>query len=107
MAFERICALNDVWEGEMQVFEIGGKDVLVINGEGGIVRAVDARCPHQDHPLGEGTLEGRTLTCNAHLWQFDIESGAGVNPTGCSLKMYPVKVVGDDILIDVNALQSA
>src|SRR5690606_19382633 len=77
MAFERICALADVWEGEMQVFEIDGKDVLIINGEGGIVRAVDARCPHQDHPLAEGSLEGRTLTCNAHLWQFDIESGAG------------------------------
>lgn len=107
MAFERLCLLDDVWEGEMQVFELGGKEILVINAEGGVVRAVEARCPHQDHPLSEGSLQGRILTCSAHLWQFDVESGVGVNPTGCKLKNYPIKVVDGEVLVDVDNLQAA
>jgi toluene monooxygenase system ferredoxin subunit len=39
------------------------------------------------------------LTCSAHLWQFDVNTGEGVNPTGVSLKSYPVKVEDESVLI--------
>lgn len=103
MAFERVTSLNELWEGEMQVHTVGGVELLLVNAEGGVVRAFDAYCPHQDHPLIEGELEGRVLTCSAHLWQFDVTSGEGVNPRDCRLKQYPVKLEGDDILVDVAA----
>lgn len=101
MSFKRVCTLDDLWEGDMQVFEVGAREVLMVNAEGGVIRAFDPICPHQEQALVEGTLEGRVLTCPAHLWQFDVESGEGVNPRGCRLSAFPVRVDGDDILVDL------
>jgi toluene monooxygenase system ferredoxin subunit len=103
MAFQRVCSLDEVWEGEMQVFTLAGEDVLVVNAGEGVVRAFDAICPHQDTALIDGTLEGRILTCPAHLWQFDVATGEGVNPTGCRMKQYSTRLEGDDILIDLQS----
>ncbi|WP_415070448.1 Rieske 2Fe-2S domain-containing protein [Hyphomicrobium sp.] len=104
MAFQRVCSVDDVWEGEMQAFPVGGKQVLIVNGDGGVLRAFDGICPHQEYPLVEGALEGNILTCSMHLWQFDIGSGEGVNPTGCKLKVYPVKIENGDILVDLEVV---
>ena len=104
MAFKKICSLDDVWEGEMASFELDGHDVLIIHLDGGKVQAWQAVCPHQDIPLEEGTLEFGVLTCRAHLWQFDVATGCSINPTGCELAGYPVRVEGDDILVDVEGV---
>ena len=91
--FHKVCSLDDIGEGEMDVFEVGDQEVLLVHIEGGGVRAYDPVCPHQDHPLIEGDLDEKCiLTCSAHLWQFSADSGEGVNPTGVSLNAYPVKV---------------
>ena len=99
MNFQAVCTLDDLWEGEMKVFEVGGREVLVVNAEGGVIRAMSPLCPHQEHTLAEGMLEGVILTCPAHLWEFDVETGEGVNPTGCHLTTYPVKVEGEQIFV--------
>lgn len=97
--FQKACDLDDVWEGEMDLFEVGGREVLIVHAPGGEVRAYDPVCPHQDHPLIEGELKDCVLTCSAHLWQFDVVSGNGVNPEGVSLKSYPVKVDGESVMV--------
>lgn len=104
MAYRRICSLDDIWEGEMQSFQLGKDDILVVHAEGGVVRAFDNICPHQDAELSKGTLEGYTLTCPAHLWQFDAMSGEGVNPAGCRLKQYAIKQVDGELLVDTDAV---
>lgn len=97
--YKKACALDDVWEGEMDVFEVDGQEVLIVHADGGEIRAYDPVCPHQDHPLVEGEFENCILTCSAHLWQFDVISGNGVNPEGVSLNAYPVKVENDAIYV--------
>ncbi|MFC1680510.1 Rieske 2Fe-2S domain-containing protein [Pseudomonadota bacterium] len=101
--FQKVCELDDVWEGEMDVFEVGGKEVLIVHAPGGELRAYNPICPHQDHPLVEGELDDCVLTCSAHLWQFNVVSGEGVNPTGVSLVSYPVKTDDDAIWVAVPA----
>jgi toluene monooxygenase system ferredoxin subunit len=103
MAFHRVCSIDDVWEGDMQGFSVGGKPVIVINQGGGVVHVYDGICPHQDYPLAEGVVEDGILTCAMHLWQFDVSTGEGVNPTGCSLKKYALKIEGNDVIVDVEA----
>ena len=103
MAFTRACSLEDLWEGEMTQVEVGGSDVLLVHLAGGEVRAFDARCPHQAWPLVEGELDGETLTCGAHGWEFDVRSGCGVNPTDCALRQYAVQVRDDAVWVDVAA----
>ncbi len=97
--YRKVCALDDVWEGEMEVFEVEGREVLIVHAEGGEIRAYNPVCPHQDHPLVEGELEGCVLTCSAHLWQFDAVTGEGVNPTGVALEAYPVRTEEDAVLV--------
>jgi toluene monooxygenase system ferredoxin subunit len=101
MSFQKVCSKDDLWEGEMEIFEVGGREVLVIHLPGGEVRAIPPGCPHQDQPLVEGTLEGTVLTCRAHLWRFDVATGNGVNPADCKLVQFPVKVEGDDVYVDL------
>lgn len=104
MAFEKICTLDDVWEGEMAGFTCGdGTPVLLVVLEGGEVKAYQGHCPHQEIELAEGTLDGTLLTCAAHLWQFDVATGAGVNPASCRLAEYETKVVGDEVMVDVDS----
>ena len=103
MGFQTACSLDDLWEGEMDVFEIGDKEVLLVHAPDGVIRAYNPVCPHQDHPLVEGDLEGCVLTCSAHLWQFDVTTGKGVNPEGVALCGYPVKVEGDVVMVDLSA----
>lgn len=107
MTFKAICTTDDVWEGELQEFELDDRDIIVVHAEGGGFRAFDAKCPHQDQSLGEASLEGNVLTCPAHLWQFDVATGEGVNPTGCKLTSYPCKVVDDQVMVDIQATAEA
>jgi len=97
--FKKVCDLDDVWEGEMDVFDVEGQEVLIVHADGGEVKAFDPVCPHQDHPLVEGEFNDCILTCSAHLWQFDVRSGEGVNPSGVALTAYPVKVENDEIFV--------
>ena len=101
MGFVRVCSLDDVWEGEFDAFEVEGRKVLVAILPGGQVCATQAECPHQQGELVDGELNGTVLTCPVHLWEFDLNTYKGVNPTHAQLACYPVKIEGDDIYVDV------
>lgn len=100
MAFVKVCKLDDLWEGEMQAFEVNGHEVLLVSPEGGEIRAFQGICPHQDIPLVEGKFDGKVVICRAHQWVFDGRTGHGINPADCRLAEYPVKIEGEDILVD-------
>lgn len=104
MAFKKVCKLDDLWEGEMESFQVDGQEVLLAALDGGVVHAYQGICPHQDILLVEGTFDGRTLACRAHQWIFDAQTGAGINPSDASLASYPVKIEGDDVLVDTEGV---
>lgn len=100
MAFTRVCSLDDLWEGDMQAFDVAGTEVLVAHLEGGIVRATQAYCPHQRVALVEGDLEGVTLMCSQHLWEFDLVTCKGINPDHAEIANYPTEIRGEEIFVD-------
>ena len=68
MSFEKVCTLDDVWEGEMSGFTTAdGTEILVVILPGGEVRAVQSRCPHQDFSLLQAHLDKHVLIGRAHL----------------------------------------
>ena len=100
MAFEKVCTLDDLWEGEMESFQVNGQEVLLLSMEGGDIRAYQGICPHQDILLVEGQFDGKALICRAHQWIFDAKTGVGINPGDCCLASYPVRIDNEDVLVD-------
>jgi toluene monooxygenase system ferredoxin subunit len=86
-----------LWDGEMESFDVGDDEVLVVKVDGQI-RAYDGICPHQSQSLVEGDLEGGILTCRAHEWQFDVRTGQGVNPKDTCLLRHDVRVTSDGMI---------
>ncbi len=107
MAYEKICTLDDVWEGEMKSFVTkNGTEVLVIAHTNEQIVIVQNICPHQEIKLSKkGNLsEDGVLTCTAHLWKFNSSTGKGINPTDCKLSIYPSKVDNNDIFVNINGI---
>lgn len=84
-------SLDDLWAGEMRAVHLGADEVLLCNLDGTLV-AYEDRCPHLANPLSEGVLSDGVLTCAAHEWEFDAQTGCGVNPASACLRRYPVRV---------------
>jgi toluene monooxygenase system ferredoxin subunit len=101
MSFRKVAALEDLWSGEMTRIEVDGECILLINLGDHIYAFADA-CPHQNSRLSEGNLTDKTLRCARHHWEFDVCSGRGINPQNACLRIFPVKLDGQDILVDVN-----
>ena len=58
----------------------------------------DSRCPHQTTDIPQLSLQGCTLTCPKHEWQFDIRTGACTHKGNSPLKRWPSKVVKGRLL---------
>jgi nitrite reductase/ring-hydroxylating ferredoxin subunit len=58
----------------------------------------DSRCPHQTTNIPHLALQGCTLTCPKHEWQFDIRSGECIKKGTSPLKRWPSKVVKGRLL---------
>ena len=93
--------LDDLWEGDMIAVTVDGEAVLLVNLDGTVL-AYSNRCPHQASALDEGDLDGETLTCAKHLWEFNAATGRGINPDDARLTSFGCQV-GDDgtIYVDI------
>lgn len=68
---------------------------------GGELAALDNWCPHRRAPLGQGWIEGNALVCPWHSWAFNIESGASIYPENEKVDVFPLRIDGDDVMIDI------
>ncbi|BBW99598.1 (2Fe-2S)-binding protein [Mycolicibacterium moriokaense] len=96
-----VATLDDLWEGEVAEFYVGDRPILLAHLRSGDIRAYDGVCPHAGFPLADGEVEGDVLTCSAHSWEFDLDTGTGVNPTNCQLISHPVRLEGDQITVSL------
>ncbi len=99
MTFARVASASDIWEGEKRCLVVDGLLVLLVKVDGRI-SAYENRCAHRGLPVGSGRLDGYVLTCPVHEWQYDVRTGCGVNPSGARLRSLPLRIDGDDVLVD-------
>jgi toluene monooxygenase system ferredoxin subunit len=91
MGFQKVAKREDLWSGEMIGLEVNGNRILLVNLDDHIYAYADA-CPHQNS----------RLCCARHRWEFDVCSGSGVNPQNVCLRRFPIRLDGEDILIDID-----
>jgi len=108
MEFLKIAEVDAVKPGEKKSFPLQGKMILIVN-VGGAFYALDNRCPHMGGALSGGDLDGATLTCPRHGSKFDVRTGKNVGSAKLAFinvkvgdaKVFPVKVEGKDILVEL------
>src|SRR5687767_5769964 len=95
-------ALNkaDLLEGDKIAVQVQGKNILVIRLNG-IFHAYLDRCCHLGLKLSPGKMERGVLTCPFHHWQYDAETGNGINPKNVKLTCLPVEVRDGRIFVGV------
>ena len=100
MSFVKATTLDELWMGEKLGVVVAGCPVLLVNVEG-TVCAYEDRCRHKGVALSLGNLEGHVLSCSVHGWLYDARTGAGINPESAHLPRFPVRIEGNDVLVDV------
>ena len=110
MAFQSLCSLSDVKEpGSLRVeLDGAGPDAVAVVRFEGEVFAIRDVCSHAEVPLFEGDVEefqgAPTIECWLHGSCFDLTSGRPTNlPATEPVPVYPVRVEGDDVFVDVDA----
>ncbi|MFQ5514028.1 MAG: Rieske (2Fe-2S) protein [Myxococcota bacterium] len=73
--FVPVCKLDEIPVGEVRQLKVGNREIALARVAGGECYAIGGRCTHLRAPMGEGTLEGMTLTCPWHGSQFNVTSG--------------------------------
>ena len=87
--------------GAMLGTQAGGQSVAVYNVDG-TYYATGNICTHQFAHLTDGWFEGNLIECPLHGGQFDVTTGKGMGPPiTCDIRTFPVRVVGDEIQVDV------
>ena len=107
MSFERVCALSDVKEPGALRVELDDIDIAVVRFEGQVF-AIEDLCSHAAVALSEGEVElfkgAPTIECWLHGSCFDLRTGEPTNlPATEPVSVYPVRVEGEDVLVDTEA----
>ncbi len=102
MTFKRVASVSEIPLGRGLRVTVGALEIgLYRVGEGYF--AMDNVCPHAGYPLCDGELEGTSIVCPGHGWAFDLVTGLALGEVEeAPITRYPVRIEGDDILIDVD-----
>ena len=93
----RAASRGDIAAGEVIGVELAGRSIAIYDDDGTLY-ATDNICTHAYARLSDGWLDGETIECPLHAARFDIRTGKVLDPPATEdLKIYPVRLVGDDI----------
>jgi len=96
-----ICSLEDIPQLGTRVVRNDDGDIAIFRTRQNEVFALRDRCPHKEGPLSQGIVHGNRVTCPLHNLVMDLTNGKAVAPDEGCAAVYPVKVEGGMVLIDL------
>ena len=97
-----IAEIEEIPSGERKRIEIDGQRITIFNINN-TYYAINDTCPHKKTaPLIRGKLDGNGIKCPNHGYRFDLETGVCNIDSAFNTKVYPIKVEGNSILIDLD-----
>lgn len=100
MPLVRVAPLNELGPGKLTEVNVGNFAYAVANAGGKIV-CFDGICPHAGGPLGQGALQGTTLVCPWHGWEFNCLTGVNKEDEDVILGQFPVVIQDNTVFIEV------
>lgn len=106
MSFVTVATTDELTDDLPLAVDAGEFDVAIVR-HGDDWFAIKDECSHANVPLSEGDVEvgpqGCTIECYLHGSQFSLATGAALNlPATQPVPVYPVRIVGDDVQIDID-----
>lgn len=102
MPWHAVCKTDDVAEGTMRGFEVGGTRIVVYQVDGRFYVTSNI-CTHAFTLLSDGWLDDLVVECPLHGAQFDIASGRVLcGPATQDLPVYPVRDNAGTIEIEIS-----
>ena len=100
--YVQVATKDQVPQGKMLSAWAGGRKLLIYN-VGGEYYATDEQCTHRECSLEKGVFSGKVVTCPCHSARFDVTTGEVLSPPATvPLPIYPTKVMGNRILVEVD-----
>ena len=101
-SYVRVCTVDEVPEPGALRVDVGDVPVAVVRSRGE-VHAISDTCSHAEVSLSEGDVEDSEIECWLHGSRFDLRTGQPTSlPAFRPVDVYPVRVEGDDVLVDVD-----
>ena len=94
------CAVDAVAKEDVLRFEDGGRVLAIYRTADDRFFASDGLCTHEQADLTEGLVTGTIIECPKHNGRFDFVTGKAKRRPACiDLKIYPVRVENDVVLV--------
>lgn len=92
---------EELADGDRAFVEFERRSIVIFKIAGEYFAIADV-CSHDDGPLGDGELEGWTISCPRHGAQFDVRSGKVLTlPAVQDIPAYPVRVQNGMVQIGI------
>ncbi len=104
MTFRKAAALAEIEPGTALAVDLGAAtETALVRTLAGDVFAISDVCSHNEVPLSDGEIEHATIECYMHGSCFDLGTGRPLQPPATTpVPVYPVKIEGEDILVDID-----
>lgn len=97
----KIASTNDFEKTDRKTFQH-----FTVFKDGNTYFACENRCPHMGYPLNKGTIRQGVITCAWHNWEFDTQSGGCYRGACEDLKIYPLKIEGEEIFYNKDSFSN-
>jgi len=96
--FRKVARVEEIPPGTIRAVQAGEEEIAIAN-VGGEFFATQHPCLHLKGPIGDGRLEGKTLSCPWHGWQYDVQTGRNEFDHEIRLQTFEVRVEDGDVKI--------
>ena len=96
---QTVAKFSELAAGQGKMVQVNGKAIGLFK-VGDNVYAIDGTCLHRGGPVGEGELNGTTVTCPLHGWQYDVTTGQFKFNPSVKLNTYKVEIEGDEVKVE-------
>jgi nitrite reductase (NADH) small subunit/3-phenylpropionate/trans-cinnamate dioxygenase ferredoxin subunit len=98
--YVKVATVDEVPPGAGKLVRAKDEEIALFNVEGKFF-ATQPNCLHRQGPLAEGTLDGEIVTCPWHGWRYNVRSGEHAMNPSITLKTYPTRVDGTNVLVEI------
>lgn len=101
--FVEVLKTDALAESQGTTVFVNERDIALYRYEGDFY-ALDNTCVHRHGKLGDGWMDGPNVICPLHQWDYDVKTGVSRYNVEETVATYPVKVEGDAVYIDADAV---